>query len=106
MNEAQAARIIELLESIDASLKRKSARVDRLEATRSERPGVKLYMEAIVSNIERLAGRRMTAQQIAATIGVEYDQDNRSHRIAFGHALTEIGATKQKSGSVRYYNFT
>ena len=105
MNEAQAARIIELLESIDASLKRKNARADRQEANRISRPGTTSYVEAIQANADRLRGRRMSAKEIAEAIGIEYDQDNRGHRQAFGHALTEAGVRKGKSGSARYYVF-
>ncbi len=100
--EQQATRIIELLESIDASLKRKNARLESAQA-RPTNDQANEYAEAIAVNLCALAGKRLTAAEVAKAIGKEYDGSNHHQRLAMGDALRQVGATRVRTGANRYY---
>ena len=103
--ESQAARIIELLESIDASLKRKNARADRYDQRMETTAAAGTYLEPLLANIDRLRGQRLTASQVAEIIGVKFDGTKGADRMAMAAAINQLDVLRGKSNGVRYYHF-
>lgn len=105
LTEAQAARIIELLESIDASLKRKNARADRRDQKSASTSAARNYLELIEANMDKLRGKRLSAVQVARLIGAEFDGRRGTDRNAMAAAINQLDVLRGKSNGVRYYHF-
>lgn len=103
--ESQAARIIELLESIDASLKRKNARADRREQKSASTSAARNYLELIEANMDKLRGRRFSAAQVAELIGADFDGKKGTDRNAMAAAINQLDVLRGRSNGARYYHF-